>query len=587
MHVQWPWNRLCPAVPPHRARGTDPVPFDAGQLWRSWRGSLPRKRRRDVGRLLILALIALLGCSLGPGAAAQSGIGGATHQPGTGIMLAQLAAPTTSKPPPQGSSVPSPVPPGSNETDRNRPPAECDESLRPLADVFRRLGYLAVMAGGAFGGLIYSISRNRGAVMAHRVTLEEGNGQGRYVKWNLGIWADLLVGMGGGIIIFNLIPQAGNVQLFDALWTSCPTAGTPATLMKILSLALIGGFAGISLFDEAAKRFSRQIEEVGAQNKANRELISQLNEGDAAESRISFLLNRVVDPSIASLAPAEADQLRAAVIKAPLQVRNLVFERCQASIQANRILGLTTVLERPEVQARVSQLEGLSPTLDSLIAAATEEKGEGRSDDLNRHRYLAHKGFICKHLAIGASFLGEADTARRHLLQAEQLLGQAIDCRNSLSAAAQQEFWHYGLDRAFCRFRLGWLEKAREDLCSPAAMGWATSLDPGVVFTNLKGFSPPQLGADVAPSPYTANDFLAWLASVRPELVPPELLRPAAHASSAAPPPIGAPSSQRDDAFRGGTEGEAPPGDGQSDLRQATVGQPNAEADPDHSQSPV
>lgn len=587
MHVQGPWNRLRPAVPPHRAREADPVPLDAGQLWRSWRVSLPRRRRSGVGRLLILALIALLGCSLGSGAAAQAGIGGATHQLDTGITLAQQGAPATPKPPPQSSSVPSPVPPGSNGTDSKGPQPECDESLRPLTDFFRRLGYLAVVVGGAYGGLIYSISRNRGAVMAHRVALEEGNGQGRYVKWNLGIWADLLVGMGGGIIIFNLIPQVGNTQLFDALWASCPTAGTPTTLMKILSLALIGGFAGISLFDEAAKRFSRQIEEVSAQTKANRELISQLNEGDAVESRIRYLLNRVVDPSIAPLGPAEADQLRAAVIKAPLQVRNLVFERCQASIQANRILGLTTVLERPELQARVSQLEGLSPTLDSLIAAATEEQGEGHSDDLNRHRYLAHKGFICKHLAIGSSLLGEADTARRHLLQAEQLLGQAIDCRNDLSASAQQEFWHYGLDRAFCRFRLGWLEKAREDLCSPAAMGWATSLDPGVVFTNLKGFSPPPLGADVAPSPYTANDFLTWLASVQPELVPPELLRPAAQAPAAAPPPIGAPSGQRDDAVREGADGEPPPGDGQSDQGRATVGQPAAEADPDHSQSPV
>lgn len=586
MYVQWPWNRLRPAVPPHRARGNNLFPFYAGQLWRSWRVSLPRRRRRDLGRLLILALIALLGCSLGPGAAAQAGIGGATHQPGTGITLAQLAAPTTPKPPPQSSSDPSPVPPGSNGTDSKGPQPECDESLRPLTDVFRRLGYLAVVMGGAFGGLIYSISRNRGAVMAHRVTLEEGNGQGRYVKWNLGVWADLLVGMGGGIIIFNLIPQVGNTQLFDALWASCPTAGIPSTLMKILSLSLIGGFAGISLFDEAAKRFSRQIEEVSAQTKANRELITQINEGDAEESRIRYLLNRVVDPSIAPLGPAEADQLRAAVIKAPLTVRNLVFERFQASIQANRILGLTTVLERPEVQARVSQLEGLSPTVDSLIASATEEQGESSFDDLNRHRYLAHKGFICKHLAIGVSLLGEADTARRHLLQAEQLLGQAIDCRNALSASAQQEFWHYGLDRAFCRFRLGWMEKAQEDLCSPAAMGWTTSLEPGVVFTNLKGFRPPPLGADLAPSPYTANDFLTWLASVRPELVPPELLRAAAHAPYV-PPPIGAPSDQRDDAVLDGTGDEAPPGDRQSGLQRLSVGQPAAEADPDHSQSPV
>jgi hypothetical protein len=156
-------------------------------------------------------------------------------------------------------------------------------------------------------------------------------------------------------------------------------------------------------------------------------------------------------------------------------------------------------------------------TLGSLIAAATEEQGEGRSDVLNKHRYLANSGFICK-----------------HLLQAKKLLGQAIDCRNDLSASAQQELWHYGLDRAFCRSSLGLLEKAREDPCSPAAMGWATSLDPGVVFTNLKGFSPPPLGPDVEPSPYAANDFLTWLASVRPELVPPELLRPEAQAPAAA-----------------------------------------------------
>ena len=366
--------------------------------------------------------------------------------------------------------------------------------------------------------------------MPHQISLTEGEDLRRYVKWNLGFFQDMLVGIGGGIIVFSLIPQVGNNTLFEELLKDCPSMGTAAeTLVKIVSLSLIGGFAGISLFSEAAKRINMEVvDQIKAQTNAQGQLITAIKEGNAHESEIQLILNRVVDPSIGVLSPSEAERLRQAILKAPIQVRNMVFEKSQQSLQANRILGVSDLLGTPEIQAKLTQLGSLLPVFKDLEDAARQENPafnganfNGAHGDLNLHRYVAHQGFVHKQLAIGHSLLGEESQASQDLNDADRLLTEAIALRDTpRSEAITREFWHYGLDRAFCRFRLGQVPRAQEDLTAPQARFWSKTLDPGVVTTNLKGFIPPPLRPDVRPTAILSNDFIDWVATILPGLVP-------------------------------------------------------------------
>jgi hypothetical protein len=398
-----------------------------------------------------------------------------------------------------------------------------------------RFGYLLIVIGGALGGLIYGITQHHGAVMPHQVSLMEGEDLRKYVKWNLGFFQDMLVGIGGGIIVFSLIPQVGNNALFEELLIDCPSMGTAAeTLLKISSLSLIGGFAGISLFSEAAKRINMQVvDQIKAQTNAQGQLITAIKEDNAQESEIRLILNRVVDPSIGLLSPSEAERLRQAILKAPIQVRNMVFEKSQQSLQTNRILGVSDLLGTPEIQAKLTQLESLLPVFKDLEDAARQENPafnganvnganvNGAHGDVNLHRYVAHQGFVHKQLAIGHSLLGEEGQASQDLIDADRLLTEAITLRDApRSEAITREFWHYGLDRAFSRFRLGQVPRAQEDLTAPQARFWSKTLDPGVVTTNLKGFIPPPLRPDVRHTAILSNDFIDWVATILPGLVP-------------------------------------------------------------------
>ncbi len=556
---------------------------------------------RWIGRIRYAGVlfITILACILisNPGALARVGASSLEQPPDSSILqLAQVQAPPNLKPSQQAIIPANPGSTPANTTSLSKPQKESQPTpvARPEGQRWWNMSshhikmviFIVILGGfvlfgGAFGGLIYSISSNRGAISWHSVTLQGEDKKTEYKKWNLGVYGDMLVGAGGGVIVFNLIPQVSDGGLIKVLWMSMSDTGTAAsTLMKILALSLIGGFAGISLFDEAARKISKQMQEISQQVDANSNQLSGLNQVGSTESQIRFLLSRAVDKSLSPLGPAEVDQLRGAVIKAPLQVRNYVFDTCQQAIESNRLLGISIPLNVLEIQSRVTQLKGLIHCFESLRTAATESEKSTNQIDLNSHRYLAHIGFIREHLAIGLSLLGEGEVARENLVKAEVMLGQAIESRDNQAASTQKEFWHYSLHRSFCRFRLGLLDKAGEDLLTPMAMTWATSLVPGLVFTNLKGFSPPLLSIEVRPSQYVADNFFSWVSSLRPELVPKELL---------------ASEPNRSGEFQQGGElrGQRDDEDASQDDRETTTdvgqaGQTNSSStdpDPDHAQS--
>jgi hypothetical protein len=369
--------------------------------------------------------------------------------------------------------------------------------------ILRYVIYLSVLIGGALGGFIYSISRNRGFIVPHWVHQAKEGSENQdtnstvatdltYTKFDLGTFADLLVGIGGGIIIFNLVPQ-GDPDLFESLLNSPASLGTAVSMvMKILALSLIGGFAGISLFDEAAKRINRQLQETQSELLVNRGKIQQLQQNDQQESDIQFLLNPLVDPSIGPLSDTQKDALKASILKAPLNIRNKVFERLQKAYDSNSITGAGALIEA-EIQTRMTLQEGLLAGFKDLITAAEEEKSSGRREDAFLHRYRAHEGFVHIQLGAGSERLeGKAGNTSRHWRQAEESLTLAIQLRD-LSAADKEMYWHYSLQRMVARYKLGNTEPIQAELNQPEVRQWLNK-DPGILHAILKSL-PADFGA--------------------------------------------------------------------------------------------
>jgi hypothetical protein len=381
-----------------------------------------------------------------------------------------------------------------------------EEICQSFADTqwLRYAAYFSVLLGGAGGGLIYSISRNRGAVIPHIVRRRTEEGVHTYVTLNLGFLAEILIGMGGGVIIFNLVPSNAQSDLFTSLLDSSCSWGTALSLlMKILALALIGGFAGISLFDEAAKRFNRELEEVRNQASSARGEVERLQHTAHQETELQYLLSSLIDPTLPPLSQGQEDKLLQLVVDAPLNLRNKVFERCQRA-HSDQLLPMDgTALAPDQVNSRVSLQKQLLTAFDALIAAADEQERKGAGTDAQKHRYLAHRGFIHNQVAMGCELMGESSNALPHWRQAEDNLDLAIQLRDR-SASDRNRFWHYNLDRMLARYRLGREQEVVEELQDRKIRTWIeTQKDAGFVKANLR----------VLPA-----DFLRFLASTIPEL---------------------------------------------------------------------
>lgn len=392
--------------------------------------------------------------------------------------------------------------------------------------ILRYVVYLSVLIGGGLGGFIYSVSRNRGFIVPHWVAhqvegqaeLEPPSGDGAqrptprgrtavtltYTKYDLGTIADIIVGIGGGIIIFNLVPQVGDSDLFESLLNQPASLGSAVSeVMKILALSLIGGFAGISLFDEAAKRISRQLEDTQTDVLFNRGKIQELQKNDQKESDIQFLLGPLVDPSLQPLSDSQNDALRGHVLEAPLNIRNKVFDRLQKSHDSHLITGKDAgLLDDAEIETRMTLQQGLLAGFDALIDAAKEQTRSGAGDDAFLHRYFAHRGFVHLQLGAGSERLsGLAGKASQHWREAEDSLAQAIDLRDR-NAADRQMYWHYSLQRMVARFKLGDTAPIEAEIKQPEVQQWLRK-SRGIVHAVLKSLP---------------EDFVAFLNGPLPEL---------------------------------------------------------------------
>jgi hypothetical protein len=172
----------------------------------------------------------------------------------------------------------------------------------------------------------------------------------------------------------------------------------------------------------------------------------------------------------------------------------------------------------PNLESRLEHLEGLTIGFDCLIDAAEEQVRKGQPPDIYEHRYIAQLGFIQQQLAEGSELLGRTGDSMKHWNSAVTQLVKAIELRDK--TPERQDFWHYDLAHIYCLFKLGRKDEASVQLNSSDAQSWASNKSQAVLIANFSGFRTQARTGEVL----EVEDFLRWVESKTPGVVPKELL---------------------------------------------------------------
>jgi hypothetical protein len=244
--------------------------------------------------------------------------------------------------------------------------------------------WFLIAGSGMFGGFLYGI-RDRSLVLPHR--------KSKYV-FEPGFIGDCLFGLAGGFLIFILLP--GNFDYGAGIWE----------LLKIVAVAVVGGYGGRAL---VAKMLSQQFQELEEDIEALR---SQNKQGGMAFT----LLNQHLDNDLDTPAIPE-EELKEAILAAPASIKVLAFNMAHEFRNNN--------YERyPE------RIERCIPIFEALIEDDTANKF---------HRNHGELAYVLK------------DKTPPDWKRAEEELTTAIDIRNKGNDTG---FRLYEFNRAICRIHL-------------------------------------------------------------------------------------------------------------------------------------
>jgi len=120
--------------------------------------------------------------------------------------------------------------------------------------IIKEYYWMVILVAGAVGGLLHSIENNKFGLPSQ---MENSK------IWDPGFVGDVLFGIAGGLVVFTILPEIKE----------------PSEIMdyvKIVALALVGGYSGKLLLDKAAHKRLDEME-----NKVNKIETDQINDSNA------------------------------------------------------------------------------------------------------------------------------------------------------------------------------------------------------------------------------------------------------------------------------------------------------------------
>jgi len=259
--------------------------------------------------------------------------------------------------------------------------------------------FLIITLAGAFGGLLYTV-RDSGLEFPHR------NPDKIHVL-NLGWIADCAYGIAGSYVVFLILPTDLNIDL---------STGKILDLIKLLALALVGGYGGRSLVDRALANIAKDAEEAKQSAQETKEKMIQIQDLDTSALE---LVHRHLDEDEGEL---DIQPLKEAIIMASRAARFEIFKEARAVRSANW-------------KKNVPLMERTIPIFEALI---DNKEGE------QFHRNHGQLGYALKDQ-------GGSDDTKKDWNRAYQELTKAIDLRDQ---GGIEGFSMYQFNRALCGIKL-------------------------------------------------------------------------------------------------------------------------------------
>ena len=288
--------------------------------------------------------------------------------------------------------------------------------------------FLAVTVAGAFGGMLYTI-RDCGIELPHRSTRGA-----KPPRIELGWIADCAYGIAGAYIAFLILPTdlLGEGMTPDRLLST----GSVLNLIKVLAIALVGGYGGRKLVDHALSSLAKDAKK---EAKEAKEQLAQIQVGD---TNALELVNRHLDSGEEAVDIAE---LKSAVRSASRAARLEIFK------EARR-------MRQKHWREDKSLMERTIPIFEALIDNAAGE---------SYHRNHAQLAYAIKDREKTGDPMADWERAYRELTH-------AIDLRDRQGARG---FLMYELNRAWCAIELGKeVEEIRKDLLAASKNAYTLDL---------------------------------------------------------------------------------------------------------------
>ncbi len=267
--------------------------------------------------------------------------------------------------------------------------------------------FVMITIAGAFGGLLYT-ARDSGLEFPYR------DPDNKHVL-NLGWVADCGYGIAGAYVVFLILP------------TELTTAGTPSNsllssssilgLVKLLAMALVGGYGGRSLVDRALANIAKDAEEAKKSAEEAKKKVVQI---EMIDSKALELVNRHLDSGEKE---QDVKALKEAIKGASRTVLFEIFKEARAVRTANW-------------NKDVTLMERTIPIFEALIDNSAGEKF---------HRNHAQLGYALKDQ-------GGPDDTKKDWEGAYRELTKAIDLRGQ---EGDEGFLMYEFNRAICSIKLG------------------------------------------------------------------------------------------------------------------------------------
>ena len=239
---------------------------------------------------------------------------------------------------------------------------------------------------GIFGGLLYGM-RGQSLSLPHRKQSH---------RWEPGVLGDCLYGLAGGLVIFLVVP--GEFAL---------TAIPSLQLIKLIAIAIVGGYGGRSLVE---KVLSQQVRDLT-------ERVEEAEAQTAIDEKAVQLTNQHLDDDV-EVSQVDENELRAAVAAASLTAREKIFYTVR-------------LFRKNAFPNRRDLLPRAIPVIEGLIKADRDGK---------YHRNHGQLGYALK------------DKEPADPQAALEQFTRAIEIRDRLGI---QGYGIYEYSRAQCRIRLG------------------------------------------------------------------------------------------------------------------------------------